>query len=121
MPVDYNKLPQWLTRKLDERRMSVDDLAYEARISRTVIYMWLNDTYRPTPQSMIKVCRALSGHKVWKKAGNGSWTDHPPETVDLVDALRQFTEKRTGRPRGSGGGTGLRPVHLRGERDNRHQ
>lgn len=107
---DFNNLKQWLLPKLEARRMSVEDLAVESGVSRRSIYGWMDDTARPTTQKMAKIVHTLSAKKILKlRAGNV--TGSTLEEVTLEDALQQYTERKSGRPVGSG--TGVRAVTSR--------
>lgn len=104
---DYNRLNTWLPPKLEARGMTVEDLAVAARVSRRVIYMWLKDEARPTTQTMAKIVHALSEARLLGAV-------EVYEKVELEDALRQYIERKAGRPKGSGGGA--RAVTTRGRR-----
>jgi transcriptional regulator with XRE-family HTH domain len=77
---NFNHLKQWLVPLLNEKKMSVEDLAQKANITRTIIYWWLSDKYRPDEQSMVRVCAVLGR--------------------PLEEGLRQYTPRKRGRPVG---------------------
>lgn len=81
---NFNRIKEWLLPLLEERQMSVEDLANEAGITRASIYFYLSDASRPKEGVMIAICRALG---------------RPPE-----EGLSQYTPKVNGRPRGQGSG-----------------
>lgn len=84
---DYNDLATWIPAQMKRAGIeSVEQLAYRAGgLSRMAVYRWLNDQSRPRTQTMVKVCRALG--------------------VELSEGLKQYSEKRNGRPKGSGAGS----------------
>lgn len=102
MEKDFNNLGPWLRQKLVERNMSVEDLARvcKPRLSRRVIYMWMEDEVRPGSMSMTRVCHALSQIPV--VAVDGSKTLVP---VPTEEAFAQYTERKNGRPKGGGAGS----------------
>lgn len=91
MAEDFNHLQQWLEPKIARSGLTVERLAQKARISKQQIYRYLLDHSRPNTQTMARICRVLG--------------------VSLEEALRQYTPKPTGRPRGSSGTT--REVRVR--------
>lgn len=109
---DFNNLGQWLPEKLEERRVTIDELSIKAKLSRTIIYQWLKDEVRPSSKSILKVIHYLSTVPVWKKK-RGEWYQEVEE-ITLQEALSQYTERKLGRPKGSGGGPA--PVRSRSRR-----
>lgn len=88
---DYNRIKQWLLPKLDTKGVSVEQFSREVGISRAELYFYFADKHRPSEQVMARICHALN--------------------VPFEEGLRQYTPRRNGRPRGSGGG--LRSVQVR--------
>lgn len=80
---DFNNLPTWLPPRIAALGWSPEDFARKINISRAQVYRYLNDHGRPTTQTMAKICRVLG--------------------VSLEEGLRQYVDKPTGRPIGSGG------------------
>jgi transcriptional regulator with XRE-family HTH domain len=105
---DFNNLREWLTKKLDERLMTVEDLARESRISRTLLYDWMNDKWRPTHNTMPKVVRALSDTPVIVTVNGKTTQELRP--ISLEEAYAQYTQRTLGRPKGSGGEVRAVPV-----------
>lgn len=110
---DFNNLNVWLTDRLEERRLSVNDLARLGRMSATVIYMWLRDHARPGSTNVGKVVKVLSEHPAWEQDRVGRW-QQVMKTVTYEEMVQQFTERQNGRPKGSGGGP--RAVTTRGRK-----
>ena len=105
---DFNNLPKWLRQRMEERRLTVDELSMKSKLSRTQIFSWLKDESRPTSTSMLKIVHVLSGKPVWKKRwGKDEWYPKMVE-VTLEEALQQYVEKKNGRPKGSGGTSSVR-------------
>ncbi len=75
---DFNHIREWLTPLLEERSVSVEELANQVGVTRAAIYHYMKDTTRPTEQTMIKMCQVLS--------------------VDPEVGLGKYTPKRNGRP-----------------------
>jgi hypothetical protein len=109
MQKDFNHLNVWLTEKLEERRMSVEELSTEAKVSRSIVYGWLSDRFRPTGRTLLRVVHVLSETPVViVKNGN---TSRVKREVPYEEALRQFSPRVLGRPKGSG--SGVRGVSVR--------
>lgn len=100
MSKDFNHINQWLTQKLDERGVSVEQLANISGLSKASLYFYMTDRRRPDEQAMAKICHALSGLMVTDLQGNQFMQEVPFE-----EGLRQYTPRKRGRPSGSGGGT----------------
>jgi len=92
MSEDFSNLGHWLKTKLAERELSVEKLSVLSGISRAGVYFYMNDTYRPTESTMKKICDALG--------------------VPFEEGLRQYTVRKTGRPRG---GRDLYAIRVRRE------
>lgn len=75
---DYNHIRQWLIPQLDRIQMSIEQFARRCKISRAAIYFYLDDKYRPTTGTMAKMCAVLG--------------------IPLEEGLRQYTERKPGRP-----------------------
>lgn len=81
---DHNNLPNWLPAQIQRAGLtSSEALARRADVSRNAIYRYLSDEDRPSTQTMARICKVLG--------------------VSLEEGLRQYTAKRVGRPKGSGG------------------
>jgi transcriptional regulator with XRE-family HTH domain len=98
---DFNHLNVWLKKKLDERGLSVEDLARAANLARRNIYKWMSDERRPTYDTAPRVVAALSKIPVLKRDERGNITQ-VIEEVTLAEFYRQYTPRPLGRPRGSG-------------------
>lgn len=75
---DFNYIREWLLNLLEEKSMSVEELANRVGVTRAAIYLYLRDKARPTEQTMTRICRELGV---------------PPE-----DGLKRYTHKQIGRP-----------------------
>jgi transcriptional regulator with XRE-family HTH domain len=104
---DFNNLKAWITQKLDERNMCVEDLAVKAGISRGLVYLWMQDRARPTYNTMPKVVRALSEAPVFLRGGKTELRE-----ISLEEAYAQYTMNKLGRPKGTG--SGVKAVTTRG-------
>lgn len=78
MSKDFNHLKQWLLPILEQKQISVEDLARAAGCTRSAIYYYISDRNRPSTQKMAAICRVLG--------------------VSLEEALQQYTERPVGRP-----------------------
>jgi transcriptional regulator with XRE-family HTH domain len=76
---DFSHLNEWLTAHLDRLNMSVEDFAEAAELTRTSVYFYMQDKYRPDEQSMVRMCTVLG--------------------VPLEEGLAQYTPRKRGRPR----------------------
>jgi transcriptional regulator with XRE-family HTH domain len=99
MDKDFNNLGVWLRQKLTERNLSVEDLARlcKPRLSRRAIYMWIEDTARPSAQSITRVCHALTDVPVVDAKGNVTKVE-----ITTAEAFGQYSERKIGRPAGLG-------------------
>ncbi len=114
MQKDYNNLKQWLVPLMDARRISTEDLAIKAKVSRRVLYFWMDDTARPSTKSIARVVDALNELPVYVFDKNSGKYVPVHMEVRLEDALKQYVERRSGRPRGASGGSA--PVTTRSRR-----
>jgi len=80
---DFNNIKQWLQPLLTERNLSVEKFAEACGLARPTIYHFFTDRSRPSEQVMVKMCQVLG--------------------VPLEEGMRQYTPRRRGRPKGSGG------------------
>lgn len=78
MDKDYNNIREWLLPKLDALNLSIEQFARKAKISRASVYFYLDDTYRPSTGIMLRMCEVLG--------------------VPLAEGLRQYSERKPGRP-----------------------
>lgn len=85
---DYNRLPQWLPEKIAATGFTVEQVGNRIGVSRTSMYGYLLGSYRPTSQTMVKLCRVLG--------------------VPFEEGLKQYTPKKRGRPYGSQGTSELK-------------
>lgn len=60
MDNDYNRIEPWLKAKLAARRMTTHRFASKMGVTSATIYRWYSDRFRPTPETMKRVCEALS-------------------------------------------------------------
>jgi transcriptional regulator with XRE-family HTH domain len=80
-----NNLKEWLIGTpanpglLKQRGMEVETLADKMGLQRATVYYFLNDTHRPSPESLAKMCQALH--------------------VDYTEGLKHVTPRVPGRPR----------------------
>lgn len=81
---DFNNLGEWLPPRIEKTGLSIEMFSRKIDLSRAQLYRYFNDLSRPTTQTMAKICRVLK--------------------VPLEEGLRQYVEKKNGRPVGSGGG-----------------
>lgn len=88
---DFNNIKQWLIPQLDKLSMSVEQFANTAGLSRAAIYHYFEDRHRPDEQSMARICHVLG--------------------VPLEQGLRQYTQRKRGKPRGMSSST--RPLSVR--------
>jgi predicted transcriptional regulator len=109
MQKDFNNLGVWLPARLSERQMSVEDLSTAARVSRNLLYLWMRDESRPTSKTLLKVIHTLSETPVIINK-NGK-VEMVKVEVGFEEALKQFSPRVLGRPKGSG--TGVRAVSVR--------
>jgi ribosome-binding protein aMBF1 (putative translation factor) len=79
---DFNNLPVWLPKKLDESGLSPEQFANRVNVSRTMIYEYISDDARPSEQTASRMSRILG--------------------VKFEELLSQYTPKKNGRPRGGG-------------------
>lgn len=77
MGKDFSNLGDWLPKQLRRVGLSVEQLARLAGLSRASVYFYIDDTCRPTEQSMVKICSVLG--------------------VPLDVGLRQYTPRQIGR------------------------
>lgn len=80
-PNDFNKIKGYLTPLVDAKGMSFEQLARAAQLSKASIYHYLNDTRRPSEESMRRICDVL---------------DRPHD-----EGLATFTAKKVGRTKGN--------------------
>lgn len=87
---DFNHVKEWLQNKLAERKLSVNGFALKTgnHITAATIFRWFNDTFRPTPEKMLIVCKTLSDLPILEDG-------EPPryEEVPLREAMARFTER----------------------------
>jgi transcriptional regulator with XRE-family HTH domain len=76
---DFNNIKQWLLPKLEERGLTVEELANKIGVTRAAVYFWLNDTTRPSESAMKRICDLLG--------------------LPFEEGLAQYTPKRVGRPK----------------------
>jgi len=79
---DFSNLPYWLPRQVRKIGLTLEQVAHRIGVSRTMMYEYLQDTARPSEQTMLKMCRLFK--------------------VPFEEGLSQYTPKTNGRPRGSG-------------------
>jgi hypothetical protein len=86
----FNNIKPWLTKKLKERRMSVDRFCVATKfvVNPTSIRRWYNDTCRPYPEHMKIVCETLSRLPVFRKDGSQYF-----ETVTWKEGLSKYKAK----------------------------
>ena len=77
MGKDFNHLPEWLSRKLQGRGMSPEQLARKCKLSRATVYFYLERRIRPSTQAMASICHLLG--------------------VPLEEGLSQYTPGKPGR------------------------
>lgn len=75
---DYNNIREWLLPQLMDRNQSIEQFARECGLSRASVYFYLEDTTRPTSETMKVMCDVLG--------------------VPFEEGLRQYVPKRAGRP-----------------------
>jgi hypothetical protein len=83
----FNNIKPWLTKKLKERKMSVDRFCVSTNfaINPTSVRRWYNDTCRPYPEHMKVVCETLSRLPVYRKDGS-----HHLERVPWTEGLSKY-------------------------------
>jgi hypothetical protein len=59
MARDFNHLPEWLPPRIEKTGLSLELFARQCKLSRAILYFYLNGTYRPTEESMTVMCREL--------------------------------------------------------------
>lgn len=80
MSRDFNNIGPWLLPKLEKMGLSLEQFANLVGVTRTMLYNYINDTNRPSTQTMSRICNILE--------------------VPLIEGLQQYTEKKAGRPVG---------------------
>jgi hypothetical protein len=97
-------LGEWLKKKVEETGLPVYKVTNRGNISRATLYAWMEDKYRPDPESLTPVVIALADI-----LGQSS-------TKLLEEAFSMYVQRPEGRPKGAGGGGGgVRPVTVRGD------
>jgi transcriptional regulator with XRE-family HTH domain len=82
----------WLQHRLDLKRMRQADLARATGTSTGLISHWIQGSRRPTPESVVQICRALdaSVEEAFRALG---WFDEPtadtPAQADLIATIRR--------------------------------
>lgn len=92
MEREWNNLPTWLPQQISKLEMTVERFAWQSKVPRTSLYVYINGSTKPSTRAMAKICKALG--------------------VPLEEGLRQYSPTKMGRPVGSGGGS-LKPVTVR--------
>ena len=77
---DYNHIREWLGHHLQQKNLSVEQLARKAGLSRAMIYFYIEDRNRPSSNSMARICKVLG--------------------VPLEEGMKQFTPRKPGPPFG---------------------
>lgn len=75
---NFNNLPTWLPPLIARKKLTIEEFAREAGLTRASVYNYLTDRSRPSEDSMLAMCRVLG--------------------VSLEEGLKQYTPK----PLGSG-------------------
>lgn len=94
---DFNHLNTWLRGKMDERQISVEELAVASTVSRNQLYNWLRDQHRPTSKTMLKVVHALSDLPVITYQKDKRIEQKVKVTIE--EGMAQFTSVPLGRPK----------------------
>lgn len=68
----FNHIKPWLSKKLEQRRLSVDrfSVATGGAVDSPSIRRWYADDTRPYPRTMKAVCETLSKLPVYRKDGS---------------------------------------------------
>jgi transcriptional regulator with XRE-family HTH domain len=78
---DFNHIKDWLLPIVDEKGLSLEQVARAAGLSKASIYHYINDKRRPSTDAMRKICDVLG--------------------VPHEDGLKTFSPKANGRPKGA--------------------
>ncbi len=78
-----NNIKEWLLPLLDQKGMSVEQLARQVDLTRAAVYLYFQDKSRPTDDRMRMICDVLG--------------------VSHDEGLRQFTPRLPGRKKGEAG------------------
>lgn len=76
---DFNNLGTWLPPRIEATGMSIEKFSYKAGLSKAIVYFYMQDKYRPSAESMIRMCKVLG--------------------VPAEEGLAQYTERKVGAPR----------------------
>jgi transcriptional regulator with XRE-family HTH domain len=85
---DYNHLKPWLSKLLKDSGLPVYRVANRAGLTRSTLYYWMNDRYRPEGDAFAKVVRILAD-ELGKDYNNL-----------YMEGLSKFTPRQPGRPKG---------------------
>lgn len=91
MEKDFNHVPEWLDKQIQQADLSPEQLARKCKLARATVYFYLEGRNRPSTQAMAKICHLLN--------------------IPLEEGLRQYTPGKPGRPKGYS--PDLKPVTTR--------
>lgn len=77
---DYSNLGTWLPPLIEKLDMSYEQFARAVGVTRSMIYYYIKDRYRPDEQTMIRMCQVLG--------------------VPAEEGFAQYTPRKVGRPKG---------------------
>lgn len=90
---DYNNLGKWLPAQIEKTGLPMFKVANRAGISRATVYSWMNDSYRPDSETLLKMVQIIADLR-----GVDSARLH-------AEALSQYTNRPEGRKSGADWGT----------------
>lgn len=82
---EFNNLPEWLSKRIKDKKITVERFAWKVKVSRGSLYYYLNGHSKPSSQVMVRICRELR--------------------VPLEEGLKQYSPSVIGRPKGTSGRT----------------
>lgn len=103
---DFNHFGPWLREKMEQRGVSVEEVARHSKgersstrkgygVTATTLYHWISGFTRPSQNKLVLICEHLTELPLVDAEGVPT---NRKEPVRLAEALEQFTPRKVGRP-----------------------